>query len=227
MWVKDAAIAKENLFVIGHVVAVADTKVTVETEANGKRQEIVVKEEECFHTNQGGDVPDHCQLVHLSPPTLLENTRVRFENDKIYTYVGDILVAVNPFKWISGIYDTSVMEQCKGKKLHNTSCGPHVFSISEKAFVQMKKTGKSQCVVVSGESGSGKTETNKQLMNFLVFRGSAAGASSDLTQKILDANPILEGFGVSSSPTHPTPTHAQRRPPHTAQQPHEHECECV
>jgi myosin heavy subunit len=72
--------------------------VTVETEHGGKRQELVVTAEECFHTNQGADVPDHCQLVHLSPPTLLENTRVRFENDKIYTYVGDILVAVNPFK---------------------------------------------------------------------------------------------------------------------------------
>jgi myosin heavy subunit len=87
------------------------------------------------------------------------------------------------------------MEQCKGKKLHNTACGPHVFSISERAFVTLKKSGKSQCVVVSGESGSGKTETNKQLMNFLVYRGSAQGGVSDLTQKILDTNPILESFG--------------------------------
>ena len=149
-------------------------------------------------TNRGGDVPDHCQLVHLSPPTLLENTRVRFESDKIYTYVGDILVAVNPFKWITGIYAPSVMEACKGKKLHNASCGPHVFAIAEKAYVQMRKTQKSQCVVVSGESGSGKTETNKQLMNYLVFRGvpeDGGRGTSDLTQKILDANPILEGFG--------------------------------
>ena len=114
MWVKDAAIAKENLFVIGHVVAVADTKVTVETEANGKRQEIVVQSEECFHTNQGGDVrrnarfrtillffcsasslvravcqvPDHCQLVHLSPPTLLESSMdlLRLSMHSVATY---------------------------------------------------------------------------------------------------------------------------------------------
>ena len=98
VWVKDSAIAKENLYNVGHVVSVDGNKVTVETEQGGKRQEIVVTAEECFHTNQGPDVPDHCQLVHLSPPTLLENTRIRFENDKIYTYVGDILVAVNPFK---------------------------------------------------------------------------------------------------------------------------------
>ena len=156
VWVMDSAIAKDNLYNIGHLVAIdhANGKVTVETEANGKRQEIVVKIDEVHATNRGGDVPDHCQLVHLSPPTLLENTRVRFESDKIYTYVGDILVAVNPFKWITGIYDPSVMEACKGKKLHNASCGPHVFAIAEKAYVQMRKTQKSQCVVVSGESGS-------------------------------------------------------------------------
>ena len=195
VWVKDPAIAKDNLYNIGHVITIDGTKVTVETEAGGKRQEIVLQAEDCHQCNHGGDVPDHCMLVHLSPPTLLENTRARFENDKIYTYVGDILVAINPFKWITGIYDESVMKQCEGKKLHNTACGPHVFSISEKAFVIMKKSGKSQCVVVSGESGSGKTETNKQLMNFLVYRGSGAGVVSDLTQKILDTNPILESFG--------------------------------
>lgn len=195
VWVEDPAIAKDNLYNLGHVVTVDGNKATVETEHNGKRQEIVVSVEECYHANQGNHVPDHCQLVYLSQPTLLENTRARFEDDKIYTYVGDILVAINPFKWILGIYDESIMVQCKGKKLHNTACGPHVFSVSERAFVFMKKFNRPQCVVVSGESGSGKTETNKQLMNFLVYRGSAEGQTSDLTQKILDANPILEGFG--------------------------------
>ena len=59
----------------------------------------------------------------------------------------------------------------------------------------MLKKKSSQCIVVSGESGSGKTETNRQLMNYLVWRGSKAGTKSDLTQKIMDTNPILEGFG--------------------------------
>ncbi len=204
VWVQDSAIAKDALYVIGHVVSLSEeggvTKATVETESNGKRQEIIVPGDECYPTNTGGHVPDHCQLVHLSPPTLLENTRARFEDDKIYTYVGDILVAINPFKWglqcgNHSIYADEIMEQCKGKKLHNTDCGPHVFSVAERAFVFMVKQQAPQCVVVSGESGSGKTETNKQLMNFLVFRGSKTGVKSDLTQKILDTNPILEGFG--------------------------------
>lgn len=134
VWVKDTAIAKDALFTIGHVVSIdpEGKKATIETENNGKRQEITVGVEECYHTNQGSHVPDHCQLVHLSEPTLLENTRARFSDDKIYTYVGDILVAINPFKWILGIYDESIMEQCLGKKLHNTACGPHCFSVSER-----------------------------------------------------------------------------------------------
>lgn len=84
VWVADPAIAKDDLFTIGHIVTIDGDKATVETEANGKRQEIVVPVEECHQTNHGADVPDHCQLVHLSQPTLLENTRVRFETDKIH-----------------------------------------------------------------------------------------------------------------------------------------------
>ena len=158
VWVKDAGIAHEDLFALGHVVSIDGHKVRVETRHHGKSQEITVLDEECFHTNNGArsrppppamaapctsptrappptagaDVPDHCQLVYLSQPTLLENTRLRFEDDKIYTYVGDILVAVNPFKWIAGLYTETNMAACKGKKLANAECGPHVYSISEK-----------------------------------------------------------------------------------------------
>ena len=59
----------------------------------------------------------------------------------------------------------------------------------------MKKTRANQCIVVSGESGAGKTETNRQLMNYLVWRGTDAQSEDTLTQKILDTNPILEAFG--------------------------------
>merc|ERR1740138_1059882 len=98
--------------------------------------------------------------MYLSQPTLLENTRVRYMEDKIYTYVGSILVAV-----------------------------------SEQAYATMKKFKKNQCIVVSGESGAGKTETNRQLLNYLVWRGTDAASEDTLTQKILDTNPILESFG--------------------------------
>ena len=67
-----------------------------------------------------------------------------------------------------------VMEQCKGKKLHNAECGPHIYCTAERAYVTMKKKKHNQCIVVSGESGAGKTEANRQLMNYLIWRGGAA-----------------------------------------------------
>ena len=113
----------------------------------------------------------------VSPPR-----RKRFAKDIIYTLVGDILLAVNPFKEIDGIYSAEVMAQCKGTKLHTAGCGPHIYGVAEKAFVAMRKKGSGglrgdQCIVVSGESGAGKTEANRQLMNFLIWRGSEGEAA--------------------------------------------------
>ena len=133
VWVKDTAIAGSDLFTKGHVLAIDEKgKVTLETSNGIKTQELILPLAECHQPHPGDDVPDHCQLMFLSQPTLLENTKVRYMADKIYTYVGDILVAVNPFRWIPTIYGKDIMAQCKGKKLWNTECGPHVYAISEK-----------------------------------------------------------------------------------------------
>ena len=74
------------------------------------------------------------------------------------------------------------MAQCKGKKLYTAPCGPHVYGTSEKAYAAMKKSSSNQCIVVSGESGAGKTEANRQLMNYLIWHGSDAETSQDLDQ---------------------------------------------
>ena len=88
------------------------------------------------------------------------------------------------------------MEQCRGKRLYNCACGPHVYAIAEKGYASMVRNKASQGIVVSGESGAGKTEANKSLMNYLVWRGAGGGTSTaQLTQTIMDTNPILEAFG--------------------------------
>jgi myosin heavy subunit len=134
VWVADAAIAGSDLFTKADVLAIDEKgKVTVETSNDTKTQELVLPQEECHQPHPGDDVPDHCQLMYLSQPTLLENTRVRYMDDKIYTYVGSILVAVNPFRFIEGLYTQEMMAQCRGKKLWNAGCGPHVYAISEQA----------------------------------------------------------------------------------------------
>ena len=196
VWVKDAAIAGSDLFTKAHVLAVDDKdKVTVETSNDSKTQELILPLAECFAVCPPEYVPDHCQLMYLSQPTLLENTRARYMDDKIHTLVGGILVVVNPFRRIPGIYDESEMEKAVGKKLYNAGCGPHKFAMAEQAYAAMKKQGNNQCIVVSGESGAGKTETNRQLMRYLIWRGKDAAAEDTLTQKIMDTNPILEAFG--------------------------------
>ena len=132
VWVKDPAIAGTDLFTKGSILAIDEKgKATVETTNGVKTQELVLALAECHMPHPSDDVPDHCQLMYLSQPTLLENTRVRFMADKIYTYVGSILVVVNPFRRLDKLLGREVMAQCKGKKLWNAGCGPHSYAVSE------------------------------------------------------------------------------------------------
>ena len=141
------------------------------------------------------DQSDHTALLHLSDATLLHNTRMRYLRDDIYTYVGPILVSVNPFKYIPKLYAPELMADCKRFPPGHPQRPPHTFSMAEAAYMQaggkyghsrcghskctvtvsiaymqMRKRGSHQSLVVSGESGAGKTEVNKQCMNYLVRR---------------------------------------------------------
>lgn len=132
--------------------------------------------------------------------------RARFAKDKMYTMTGSILLAVNPFQRLP-IYGEEMMARYKGKKLGSPSAEPHVYAMAEVAYTTLRKTGSSQSLAVSGESGAGKTETNKGLMNYLAWRsrqhddeGAAApvdssGSEGSLASMILQADPILEAFG--------------------------------
>ena len=161
MWVESTHLAGASVYAKAKVVSVAGSSVQVQ--ARGANA--TVPRADCYAVHPGDAVPDHCQLTFLSLPTMLENTRQRFMRDQIYTLVGDILVAVNPFKPIKGLYGEKVMAQCRGKRLYNCACGPHVYAIAEKAYASMVRAAASQGIVVSGESGAGKTEANKSLMN--------------------------------------------------------------
>ncbi len=132
VWVKDEHPEIHQVFSKGDIRIIDGDKVTVETSTGAKTQELVLPLAEIFKVNPEGDVPDHCQLLHLSPPTLLWNTIKRFEKDLIYTSVGDILVAVNPFQWITGLYGQERMNEVKGKKFLSAACGPHPYGIGEK-----------------------------------------------------------------------------------------------
>lgn len=108
------------------------------------------------------------QLNHLHEPGVLWNLKKRYMYDDIYTYTGNILIAVNPFQSLTHIYGTHMMEMYKGQDLGELS--PHVYATAESAYRQMVSAGRSQSILVSGESGAGKTETCKLIMKVLLLR---------------------------------------------------------
>ena len=97
---------------------------------------------------------------------MLENTRARYSTDEVYTFIGDVLVAVNPFAPLP-IYGAEVMVSFVGSELGTVR--PHVFAMGEAAFVRVR-AGCSTALVMSGESGSGKTETTKHLLAYIAWR---------------------------------------------------------
>jgi len=135
------------------------------------------------------NIPDLVQMDEISEPMIQNNLRVRFSNDQIYTNIGTILIAVNPFKRLP-LYTPSVIDDYihKGKR----DMPPHVFNISEAAFRHLMDDKMDQSILISGESGAGKTEATKQC---LMFFAECAGSVTGVEQNILLSNPILEAFG--------------------------------
>merc|ERR1712013_851675 len=140
------------------------------------------------------EVDDNCSLMYLNEATLLNNVKLRYAKDKIYTYVANILIAVNPYFEIKNLYSSDTIKSYLGRSLGTQP--PHVFAIADKAFRDMKVLKQSQSIIVSGESGAGKTESTKYILKYLCDNyGQSAKSAGSLEQKILQANPILESFG--------------------------------
>lgn len=137
------------------------------------------------------DVEDNCALMYLNEATLLNNVRLRYMKNAIYTYVANILIAVNPYFEVPNLYSKATIKEYLGKSLGTMP--PHVFAIGDKAYRDMKAFKHSQAIIVSGESGSGKTETAKHIFKYLTENyGAHAGP---IEQRIVESNPLLEGFG--------------------------------
>ncbi|KAK1298084.1 hypothetical protein QJS10_CPB14g01384 [Acorus calamus] len=141
-----------------------------------------------------GGVDDMTKLSYLHEPGVLQNLATRYELNEIYTYTGNILIAINPFQRLPHLYDTHMMEQYKGASFGELS--PHVFAVADVAYRAMINEGKSNSILVSGESGAGKTETTKMLMRYLAHLGGRSGIEGrTVEQQVLESNPVLEAFG--------------------------------
>ncbi|KAJ6737067.1 P-LOOP NUCLEOSIDE TRIPHOSPHATE HYDROLASE SUPERFAMILY PROTEIN [Salix viminalis] len=131
-------------------------------------------------------VDDLMQLSYLNEPSVLYNLQYRYNRDMIYTKAGPVLVAINPFKEVP-LYGNNYIEAYKNKSMES----PHVYAITDTAIREMIRDEVNQSIIISGESGAGKTETAKIAMQYLATLGGGSG----IEYEILKTNPILEAFG--------------------------------
>ncbi|XP_054897389.1 unconventional myosin-IXAa-like isoform X2 [Poeciliopsis prolifica] len=140
----------------------------------------------------GNDPPsDLCALPELTERALLESLRARFRQEKIYTYVGSILIVINPFQFLP-IYNPKYVKLYDNHTLGKLE--PHIYAVADVAYHAMLQRRKNQCIVISGESGSGKTQSTNFLIHHLTAL-SQKGFASGVEQIILGAGPVLEAFG--------------------------------
>ncbi|RMJ27364.1 heavy chain [Aspergillus sp. HF37] len=143
---------------------------------------------------------DMAELTHLNEASVVHNLRSRYQSDLIYTYSGLFLVTVNPYCPLP-IYSSEYVKMYKGQSRDETR--PHVFAMADEAFRNLVEVGENQSILVTGESGAGKTENTKKVIQYLAavatcdtpYSRSGAKQFSNLSQQILRANPILEAFG--------------------------------
>lgn len=145
---------------------------------------------------------DLTSLSYLNEPAVLQAIRLRYSQLNIYTYSGIVLIATNPFQRVDQLYSQDIIQAYAGKR--RGELDPHLFAIAEDAYRCMKLDGKNQTIVVSGESGAGKTVSAKYIMRYFasveeedgdIHTHETKSDMSEVEKQILATNPIMESFG--------------------------------
>ncbi|XP_078385942.1 unconventional myosin-Id [Cetorhinus maximus] len=137
---------------------------------------------------------DFVLLDTVNMSEFMANLKLRFEKGKIYSYIGEVVVSVNPYRPMN-IYGKDTIEQYKGRELYERP--PHLFAIADATYKAMKRRSKDTCIVISGESGAGKTEASKYIMQFIaaITNPSQRLEVERVKNMLLKSNCVLEAFG--------------------------------
>ncbi|XP_025018921.1 myosin-4-like [Python bivittatus] len=202
--------AKNSVFVVDPKISYIKStvqsreggKVTVKTE-NGET--VTVKEDQVFSMNppKYDKIEDMAMMTHLHEPAVLYNLKERYAAWMIYTYSGLFCVTVNPYKWLP-VYNPEVVTAYRGKKRQEAP--PHIFSISDNAYQSMLTDRENQSILITGESGAGKTVNTKRVIQYFATVAAATDKKKEepaqqgkmqgtLEDQIISANPLLEAFG--------------------------------
>ncbi|XP_062376920.1 myosin-7-like [Sardina pilchardus] len=185
-------------YVKGTVQSRDGDKVTVLTEFD---KTVTVKEADVHQQNppKFDKIEDMAMFTFLHEPAVLFNLKERYAAWMIYTYSGLFCVTVNPYKWLP-VYDKEVVAAYRGKK--RTEAPPHIFSISDNAYQYMLTDRENQSVLITGESGAGKTVNTKRVIQYFASIAATTGKKDPSQEKkgtledqIIQCNPALEAFG--------------------------------
>ncbi|KAM6146122.1 myosin-9 [Phoenicopterus ruber ruber] len=167
----------------------------VELAENGKKMKVNKDDIQKMNPPKFSKVEDMAELTCLNEASVLHNLKERYYSGLIYTYSGLFCVVINPYKNLP-IYSEEIVEMYKGKKRHEMP--PHIYAITDTAYRSMMQDREDQSILCTGESGAGKTENTKKVIQYLAHVASSHKSKKDqgeLERQLLQANPILEAFG--------------------------------
>ncbi|XP_026128348.1 unconventional myosin-Ib isoform X6 [Carassius auratus] len=137
-------------------------------------------------------VGDMVLIEPLSEDTFIENLRKRFDHNEIYTYIGSVVISMNPYKSLP-IYTAEKVEEYRNRNFYELS--PHIYALADEAYRSLRDQDKDQCILITGESGAGKTEASKFVMSYVAAVCGKGQEVNKVKEQLLQSNPVLEAFG--------------------------------
>uniref|UniRef100_A0A8B9TGS1 Unconventional myosin-Ib n=1 Tax=Anas platyrhynchos TaxID=8839 RepID=A0A8B9TGS1_ANAPL len=137
-------------------------------------------------------VGDMVLLEPLNEDSFINNLKKRFDHSEVYTYIGSVVISINPYRPLP-IYTPEKVEEYRNRNFYELS--PHIFALSDEAYRSLRDQDKDQCILITGESGAGKTEASKLVMSYVAAVCGKGAEVNQVKEQLLQSNPVLEAFG--------------------------------